>query len=200
MVHCRGVAQNIVLLAALREGPNNPDYKTEMIEIVPISPGHIDSFHRALDIVVRERRYLAMLEAPPIEEFRGFVQNIISRGYPQFVALSVGEVVGWCDVLPQTWPIYAHTGVLGMALLPPLRGQGVGQRLIARTLEAARAYGLSRVELTVREDNKIAIALYKKFGFEIEGLKRNALKIDGRYENLVLMALLFDQRLHRGPG
>jgi ribosomal protein S18 acetylase RimI-like enzyme len=164
-----------------------------MIEIVPISPAHIDSFHRALDLVVRERRYLALLEAPPIEEFRGFVQNIISRGYPQFVALSVGEVVGWCDVLPKTWPIYAHTGVLGIALLPALRGQGVGRRLLARTLDAARAYGLSRVELTVRENNRNAIALYRKFGFETEGIKRNALKIDGRYENLVLMALLFDQ-------
>jgi ribosomal protein S18 acetylase RimI-like enzyme len=164
-----------------------------MIEIVPISPAHIDSFHRALDLVVRERRYLALLEAPPIEEFRGFVQNIIRRGYPQFVALSVGEVVGWCDVLPKTWPIYAHTGVLGVALLPPLRGQGVGRRLITRTLEAARAYGLSRVELTVRENNRNAIALYRKFGFETEGLKRNALKIDGRHENLVLMALLFEE-------
>jgi RimJ/RimL family protein N-acetyltransferase len=185
--------QNIVLLSALREGPNNPDYKTEMIEIVPISSAHIDSFHRALDLVVRERQYLALLEAPPIEEFRSFVENIISRGYPQFVALSVGEVVGWCDVLPNTWPIYAHTGVLGVALLPPLRGQGVGRQLIARTLDAARTFGLSRVELTVRENNKIAISLYKKFGFETEGLKRNALKIDGRYENLVLMGLLFDQ-------
>lgn len=185
--------QNIVLLAAVREGPNNPDYEVEMIEIVPVAPAHIDSFHRALDIVVRERRYLALLEAPPIEEFRAFVQNIISRGYPQFVALSVGEVVGWCDVLPKTWPIYAHTGVLGVALLPALRGQGVGRRLIARALEAANAYGLSRVELTVRENNRNAIALYKKFGFETEGLKRNALKIDGRYENLVLMGLLFEE-------
>jgi ribosomal protein S18 acetylase RimI-like enzyme len=164
-----------------------------MIEIVPISPAHIDSFHRALDLVVRERQYLALLEAPPIEEFRDFVENIISRGYPQFVALSVGEVVGWCDVLPKTWPIYAHTGVLGIALLPALRGQGVGRRLLARTLEAARAYGLSRVELTVRENNRNAIALYKKFGFETEGIKRNALKIDGRYENLVLMGLLFEE-------
>jgi ribosomal protein S18 acetylase RimI-like enzyme len=169
-----------------------------MIEIVPISPVHIDSFHRALDLVVRERQYLALLEAPPIEEFRGFVQNIISRGYPQFVALSVGEVVGWCDVLPKTWPIYAHTGVLGVALLPPLRGQGVGRRLIARTLEAACAYGLSRVELTVRENNRNAIALYRKFGFETEGIKRNALKIDGRYENLVLMGLLFEEGRPRG--
>src|ERR1700751_2092227 len=141
-----------------------------------------------------------MLGAPPIEEFRGFVQKLIGRGYPQFVALSVGEVVGWCDVLPKTWPIYAHTGVLGVALLPPLRGQGVGTRLIARTLEAARAYGLTRVELTVRENNRNAIALYKKFGFETEGLNRNALKIDGRYENLVLMALLFDEERPRGTS
>jgi RimJ/RimL family protein N-acetyltransferase len=114
------------------------------------------------------------------------------------VALSVGEVVGWCEVLPKTWPIYAHTGVLGVALLPALRGQGIGGRLIARALEAARAFGFSRVELTVREDNKGAIALYKKFGFVTEGLKRNALKIDGEYENQVLMALLFEQSRPRG--
>ncbi len=185
--------QNIVVLPAVRERPYSADYEVEMIEIVPIAPVYIDSFHRALDLVARERRYLALLEAPPIEEFREFVQNIIRRRYPQFVALSVGEVVGWCDVLPKTWPIYAHTGVLGVALLPALRGQGVGTRLITRALEAARAFGLSRVELTVRESNRNAIALYEKFGFVTEGVKRNALKIDGQYENQVLMALLFEE-------
>jgi len=184
--------RNIVLLGALREGQDTSHYEGEMIEIVPIAPAHIDSFHRALDLVARERRYLAMLEAPPIEEFRDFVENIIRRHYPQFVALSVGEVVGWCDVLPKTWPIYAHTGVLGVALLPALRGQGLGRRLIERALQAAQAFGLSRVELTVREDNRTAIALYRKLGFVTEGLKRNALRIDDRYENQVLMALLFE--------
>ena len=161
-----------------------------VVEIVPIGEEHIESFHRALDFVARERRYLALLEAPPIEEFRSFVQHIVSRSH-QFVALSDGEVVGWCDVLPKTWPIYAHMGVLGVALLPPFRGQGLGPRLIERALEAARAFGLSRVELTVRESNKNAIALYEKFGFMTEGLKRNALKVDGRYEHQILMALLF---------
>ena len=179
-------------MGALREGQDTSHYEGEMIEIVPIAPAHIDSFHRALDLVARERRYLAMLEAPPIEEFRDFVENIIRRHYPQFVALSVGEVVGWCDVLPKTWPIYAHTGVLGVALLPALRGQGLGRRLIERALQAAQAFGLSRVELTVREDNRTAIALYRKLGFVTEGLKRNALRIDDRYENQVLMALLFE--------
>lgn len=162
-----------------------------MIEIVPIAPDHIEAFHHTLDLVARGRRYLALLEAPPIESFRAFVGDIIKRGHPQFVALSAGEVVGWCDVLPKTWPIYAHTGVLGVALLPLFRGQGLGRRLIERTLQAARAYGLSRVELTVRESNKSAIALYEKFGFATEGRKRNAIRVDGEYENQVLMALLF---------
>ena len=132
------------------------------VEIVPITQDHIESFHRALDFVARERRYLAFLEAPPFESTRAFILNNIKQGYPQLVALSAGEVVGWCDVMPKPRPIYAHIGVLGMALLPEFRRQGIGKRLIRQTLDAARAFGLHRVELTVRENNTVAIELYKK--------------------------------------
>jgi ribosomal protein S18 acetylase RimI-like enzyme len=164
-----------------------------MIDIVPIAPGHIDSFHKTLDVVARERRYLAFFEAPPIETTRAFVLENIQRGYPQLVALSggEGEVVGWCDVTPKPRPIYAHVGVLGMGLLPQFRHQGIGTRLIRQALEAARAFGFSRIELEVRQNNENAIALYKKTGFVVEGFQRNALKVDGAYENLILMGLLF---------
>jgi len=46
--------------------------------------------------------------------------------------------------------------------------------------------------LTVREDNPRAIGLYEKFGFVREGLKQNAVRVDGQYENLLCMALLFE--------
>ncbi len=105
---------------------------------------------------------------------RAFVLNNIKQGYPQLVAVSAGQLVGWCDVVPKPRPIYAHVGVLGMGLLPEFRGQGLGDRLIRQTLAAARALGLNRVELSVRENNAGAIALYKRVGFEIEGLQRNA--------------------------
>jgi RimJ/RimL family protein N-acetyltransferase len=163
-----------------------------MIEIVAIAPDHIDGFRRALDFVARERRYLALLEAPPLESTRAFVTDIIEKGHPQFVAVSDNEVVGWCDARPKPWPIHAHVGVLGMGLLPPFRGQGIGRRLIEKTLDAARAFGMSRVELTVREDNANAIALYKRIGFVAEGVQRNAFKVDGQYQNLIMMAVLFD--------
>jgi len=162
-----------------------------MIEIIAISEAHIESFHRALDTVAQERRYLAFLEAPPIESTRSFVLGMIARGQPQFVALSDGDVVGWCDVSRHERPIYAHVGTLGMGLLQPFRGQGIGTQLIRTTLAAAQAAGLTRIELSVYENNASAIALYKKIGFAVEGLSRNAARIDGAYENVIQMALLF---------
>ncbi|MEA2887128.1 MAG: hypothetical protein QOD11_1488 [Bradyrhizobium sp.] len=164
----------------------------DTIEIVPITQGHTDGFHRALDIVARERRYLAFLEAPPIGEMRTFVLDNIKRGQLQFVAVSGNsEVVGWCDVTPLSRPTQAHRGVFGVGLLPQFRGQGIGTKLIQTGLAAARAFGLHRVELTVREHNTGAIELYKKEGFEIEGVQRDAVLIDGAYENVVCMAVVF---------
>jgi ribosomal protein S18 acetylase RimI-like enzyme len=142
--------------------------------------------------VARERRYLAFLEAPPIEATRTYVLDNIRRGELQFVAVSTdGEVVGWCDVLPMGRPSQAHLGVFGIGLLPQFRGQGLGTKLTKKTLAAARAFGLHRVELTVREHNTGAIELYRKEGFAIEGAQRDAALVDGVYEDVVCMAVLF---------
>jgi ribosomal protein S18 acetylase RimI-like enzyme len=77
-----------------------------------------------------------------------------------------------------------------MGLLPQFRGRGIGTNLIRSVLAASRTVGLHRVELTVRENNESAIGLYKKVGFEIEGLQRDAVRIDGIFENIVCMAIL----------
>jgi RimJ/RimL family protein N-acetyltransferase len=160
-------------------------------QIVPITEEHISGFRAAVDAVARERRYLAFLEAPPLENVTRFVLDNIEHGYPQFVVASADTVVGWCDVLPnRTRVIYSHCGTLGVGLLPDFRGKGIGRNLMGQTIDAAFAFGLTRIELTVREENVNAIALYKSLGFEIEGLHRNAVFIEGQYENLYSMALL----------
>jgi RimJ/RimL family protein N-acetyltransferase len=160
-------------------------------QIVPIAERHIPSFRAAVDAVARERKYLAFLEAPPLEEITRFVLGNLERGYPQFVVLSRRMVAGWCDVIPnRTRVIYSHGGTLGIGLLPKFRGRGIGRRLMQPTIDAAFAFGLTRIELTVREGNVNAIALYKSLGFEVEGRHRNAVCIEGEYENLYSMALL----------
>jgi RimJ/RimL family protein N-acetyltransferase len=160
-------------------------------KIIPIAEEHIFGFRTAFDVVARDRKYLSFLEAPPFEETRRFVRRNIAHGYPQFVVLSAEGVVGWCDVLPnRSRVIYSHCGTLGIGLLPEFRGKGIGRELMRRTIDAAFAFGLTRIELTVRERNANAIALYKSLGFEVEGMHRRAVGIEGEYENLHSMALL----------
>jgi len=151
---------------------------------------HIAGFHAAVDSVARERRYLAMLKAPPLEESATWVRKNIREGHPHMVALVDGRVVGWCDVSPMARETLAHGGVLGMGVIDGFRGKGIGPALMCATLERARTSGLTRVELTVREDNERAKALYEEVGFVVEGVKRKAALFDGKYYDLILMGLL----------
>jgi ribosomal protein S18 acetylase RimI-like enzyme len=166
-----------------------------MVEIAPITSADIESFHRTLDFVARERRYLSFVEAPALESTRAFVLDMIARGYPQLVVLAAGEVVGWCDVTPKSGPVDARIGVLGMGLLPQCRHQGIGGRLMARALAAARAFGFTRVELTVYRSNANAIRLYEKAGFVIKAVQPAPAPGDEVDKTLLVMALSLD-----GPG
>ncbi|MCK1542518.1 GNAT family N-acetyltransferase [Bradyrhizobium sp. 179] len=163
-------------------------------EIKPIAEEHISGFRATLDAVARERRFLSFMEAPPFEQLRSFVLNNIKERRPQFVVIVDDQVVGWCDVLPNLRrTVSAHCATLGMGLLPEYRGHGIGRKLIERALHAAFVFGFKRIELTVREANFNAIALYKRVGFETEGLHRKAVLIEGDYENTLSMALIAEQ-------
>ncbi|MBT9369589.1 GNAT family N-acetyltransferase [Rhizobium sp. CSW-27] len=162
----------------------------EEIGIEPIREAHIEGFHMALDTVARERRYLSFLEAPPLEGTRDFVLDNIRNGHPQFVALANGAVVGWCDIRRHQREVQAHRGTLGMGIVPGYRDRGLGRRLIATTIDAARALGLHRIDLDVYADNLRAKALYERVGFVQEGRARDGVCIDGRFIDVIQMALL----------
>ena len=55
-----------------------------------------------------------------------------------------------------------------IAVSPDCRGQGLGQKLLADVIRLCRSEGVRRLHLEVRFANEAAIALYRKFGFEID--------------------------------
>ena len=160
------------------------------VRIVPFEEGHIPSFRECLDVVARERRYLALLEAPPLEASRSFLLGMQARGAIQLLALEGERVVGWIDIAPFDLPTCAHRGKLGIGVLPEHRGTGLGKRLFAACIEAAWAKGLTRIELEVRADNLRAKRLYERFGFREEGVLRNAMRFEGQYFDCLAMSLL----------
>jgi putative acetyltransferase len=158
--------------------------------VLPIAEEHAASFRECLDIVARERRYLAQIEALPLEKIEGFVRESVANDSVQFVALDGARVIGWADIFPHWATAISHCGSLGMGVLPDYRGQGIGRRLLEACISKAWLKGMTRIELEARADNSAAIALYRKVGFEHEARKRRAMRFDGVYFEAEQMALL----------
>jgi RimJ/RimL family protein N-acetyltransferase len=161
------------------------------IRIVETTDAHVEGFHRCVGVVARERRYIGLVDSPPLAASRSFFQSVIAGGGAHYVAVAgEDDVVGWCDIVRFELEGFRHVGRLGMGLLPHVRGHGVGQRLAQATIDAARRQGIERIELEVFASNTRAIRLYERLGFMHEGVRVRARKLDGEYDDNVLMALV----------
>jgi RimJ/RimL family protein N-acetyltransferase len=119
---------------------------------------------------------------------------LLHGGGVQVVALdTAGEVVGWCDLVRDPRDGFGHSWHLGMGLLPPVRGRGIGTRLAQAGIAAAAEHGAERIELEVFASNERAIALYERLGFVREGVKKRARNLGGQYDDNILMALFMER-------
>jgi len=163
------------------------------IRIVPTGERYADGFNAVVDAVARERRYIGFVEGPSLESTREFVRSILGAAGVLLLAVTPNDVVvGWCDIVRNPREGFRHVGRLGMGLLPDYRQRGLGRRLVAQAIRAARDAGIERVELEVFASNERAIAFYRASGFVTEGIKRRARKLDGLYDDNVFMALLVE--------
>ncbi len=79
---------------------------------------------------------------------------------------------------------------LGMMVASDERGRGVGSALLAAAIAWARDAGAHKVALQAWPHNEAAIALYRKFGFEHEGvLRRHYRRRNGDLWDAVIMGL-----------
>jgi len=99
-----------------------------------------------------------------------------------------GEVVGVIGLHTSSRPRVNHKAEVGMMVRDDWKGKGVGAALMQAVIELADKWlNLTRIELTVFTDNESAIALYRKFGFEIEGTLRKYAFRDGEFVDAFAM-------------
>jgi RimJ/RimL family protein N-acetyltransferase len=159
------------------------------VEIRRARESDAESIREAVRAVAQEKWYLATVEGFSLEETRAFLKRILDGNFPQVTAVAGDIVVGCCDILPNSAAGFGHVARLGMYVRAEWRRQGIGRRLLDACLTLARNLGIEKVELEVFCDNVGAIRLYESFGFSREGVKVRGRKLDGRYQDVILMAL-----------
>lgn len=100
------------------------------------------------------------------------------------------HIIGWLDAQGTPARKKQHSICVVLGLLKEYWHQGLGSQLLQTLLKWADDNAIKRIELTVVETNERAIGLYKKYGFEIEGVKQKSLLINGKYYNELMMAKL----------
>lgn len=106
---------------------------------------------------------------------------VLARARGAASAVWVAEtwgVVAYASVRELSPGLIRHVGVLSLATHPVHQRHGHARALLGALIEGARADGLLRLELYVRDDNHRAIALYESLGFVLEGSRRAFVRLD----------------------
>ena|ERR1700730_8651363 len=159
------------------------------VQIRPARESDAASTRDAVKAVAAEKWYLATVDGFSLKQTRAFLKRVVDGSLPQVLAVVEDQVVGFCDILPNASIGFTHVGRLGMGVRLEWRRQGIGRRMLGNCLSLARNAGIEKVELEVFSDNIAAVRLYDSFGFRPEGLKVRGRKLEGRYQDVVLMAV-----------
>lgn len=107
-----------------------------------------------------------------------------------FVAENDDTILGFAVGIGGSVNRNRHSARIVIGVLQSYWNQGVGWELMQSLETWAKGRNLHRLELTVMAHNARAIALYEKCGFEREGVKRDALRVEGKYVNEIYMSKL----------
>ncbi|MDO4451568.1 MAG: GNAT family protein [Lachnospiraceae bacterium] len=107
------------------------------------------------------------------------------------LAIVDGKIVGIGTISSSHKIKSRHSGELGIVVVQEYQGKGIGSSIIQQLIDWAKGNGVTtRIQLDTRTDNELAVKLYQKFGFEIEGCLKNSTLLDGKYYDLYVMGMM----------
>ena len=99
----------------------------------------------------------------------GFRDSLRIPNTVYLVAEQDGSIAGYIGMLC----VLDEGEITNVAVAEGFRRQGIGERLLSSLLQAGRKKGVDSFTLEVRESNSSARRLYRKLGFQEEGIRRN---------------------------
>lgn len=86
-----------------------------------------------------------------------------------------------------------HLANLGIGVLKEYWNKGIAKKLMSKGLTwAENGEYIGKIDLQVVSENKVAVDMYKKFGFQVEGRIKRSLFIDGEFFDYIQMGKEID--------
>ena len=145
---------------------------------------------QVLQVYQQEAVYSGTLQAPH-PSLKMWQERLTGEGRVLLVAVLDQVVVGQAGMHMEANMRRRHAAGLGIAVADEYAGKGIGSALLAELINLADNWmPILRLELTVFTDNLAAQALYRKFGFQIEGTHRAFALRNGQLHDVYAMARL----------
>lgn len=122
------------------------------------------------------------------DEKKYIKENNDSNSDLLLIGMLDGKHVGNCSLMGNHARRLKHRTSLGIVLYLEYTGLGIGRIMIEEVCKIAKENGIEQVELEVAANNRNAISLYEKLGFENVGTLPNNMKYsDGTYTDVHFM-------------
>jgi RimJ/RimL family protein N-acetyltransferase len=103
------------------------------------------------------------------------------------------EFAGHLTLQPEEWMASEHVAKVGVLVIKPLRGIGVGRALMLSAEEAGRESGYEKFILSTFVNNEPAISLYRSLDYLTVGTRNRHFKMPNGYIDEVLMEKAIDE-------
>lgn len=129
-----------------------------------------------------------------VEEEEQIIQDhLLAKNQIFILAKLDGQIIGILNVQSSKKKRLEHIGHFGVSVLKQYWNKGVGSLLVQYMIDWAKESGIIRkLNLRVSVNNELAIRLYKKHGFTVEGIIKRDLKLNDKFEDTYQMGLLID--------
>ncbi len=159
------------------------------IEIKILSVDELDDFRTIrLSALKQSPKMFGSTYAVEIEKPLSFFENCLSNS-TVFGAYHQNKIVGLATLTQEIGAKFSHKAHLSSVFIEPaFQQKGIASVLLRSVIQYSQQH-VEQILLTVANDNKPALILYEKLGFQSYGVELKALKDKDGYIDEILMKL-----------
>jgi phosphinothricin acetyltransferase len=104
------------------------------------------------------------------------------------VARGEGALLGWAALSPvSARAVYSGVAEVSVYVAASARGRGVGRALLAERVRRSEQAGIWTLQAGIFRENEASIALHRRCGFRVVGVRERLGRRDGVWRDVMLL-------------